>query len=156
MTVGTRIIPFEVPDFDQAGLSSSSVVVFTNTKRVTKPAGTPGNSFQFGDLQFTVKPVDSRTYRKSDTFRVWFFVYGFGLDESGQASLTEECVFLQEGFRHAATKAKPLRIEGDRGFVDTGIPLTSFSPGKYRAQFTITDKVNEETLTKEEEFTVVE
>ena len=155
-TVGTRILPFEVPDFDKEGLVSSSVVVFTDTEQVKDLAGRPGHSFQFGDTKFTLKPGDKPTYKNTDTLNVWFFVYGFGLDESGQANLTEQCVFLNDGFRHSKTKAKPLRTEKDMGFVDTGIPLASFPPGNYKAEITITDNVTEETLTKEVEFIVVE
>jgi GWxTD domain-containing protein len=151
-TVGTKILPVELPDFNKGGLASSSVVVFTDTKKVTEPPGTPGHAFQFGNTQFTLK--EGETYKNTDTLHVWFFVYGFGLDESGLPSLSEECVFLEDGFRLAKTKAKPIRTEKDVGFIDTGFSLSSFEPGSYNVQITVTDNVAEETITKEIEFIV--
>ena len=41
-------------------------------------------------------------------------------------------------------------------FVAQGVPLTSFNPGDYKVQMKITDKTNNQSVTKDVPFTVTQ
>ncbi len=153
-TVGTKISPLEVPDFNKGELVLSSLVIFSEADVVKGQPGTPGHSFQFGTTQFTLKRGDTLTYKSTDSLNAFFFVYGFGLDESGKSHLTEQYIFFQDEQRKAQTQAQPLRTEKDIGLSEAGIPLSSFEPGNYKVQVKIIDNVTKETITKEIEFVV--
>jgi hypothetical protein len=153
-TVGTKISPLEVPDYNKGGLVLSSLVIFSKAEDVKEQAGTPGHSFQFGTTLFTLKRGDTPTYKSTDSFNAFFFVYGFGLDESGKSNLTEQYIFFKDENRKAQTQAQPLRTEKDIGLSEAGIPLSSFEPGNYKVQVKIVDNVTKETITREIGFVV--
>jgi hypothetical protein len=45
---------------------------------------------------------------------------------------------------------------GHMVFVAQGVPLTSFNPGDYKVQMKITDKTNNQSVTKDVPFTVTQ
>ena len=91
-TVGTRVLPVEVPDLYRDEVTLSSVLAFSDELAVESVAGTPGHGFQFGQTHF----VPSRTYSTAGYIGLFFFVYGFAVDEeTGKGESIRPIHFLQ-------------------------------------------------------------
>ena len=153
-TVGTRVFPVEVPAFDGDEMTMSSLVVYSEGRKVEDVPGTPGHAFQFGQVHFVQMPGDIVTYSTSDHIGIVFFVYGFGLDEGGEPNLTGQYVFFKDGKRRGQTAAEPLQGGAGQAVGNAEIPLASFEPGNYKIQVKVIDKVTKETITDEFEFVV--
>ena len=153
-TVGTRVLPVEIPDFGGEGLKLSSLVVYSEGRKVEDLPGTPGHAFQFGPIQFVQMPGDMVTYSTSDNIGIFYFVYGFGVEEGGEPDLTAQYVFFKDGKRRGQTGAEPLQGGEGQAVGNAEIPLASFEPGNYKIQIKVIDKVTKETITDEFEFVV--
>ena len=151
-TVGTRVFPVEVPDFvGGEGMMLSSVLAFSEELAVESVAGTPGHGFQFGQTQF----VPSKMYSTSGYIGLFYFVYGFGVDEeTGEANLTAQYIFFREGKRRGQTAPEPLQVELSLAGGLAQIPLATFEPGDYKVQVKVIDKVTKKTIIEETEFVV--
>jgi len=155
-TVGTRIFPVEVPDFDGDEMTMSSLVVYSEGRKVDDVPGTPGHAFQFGQVQFVQMPGDIVTYSTSDFVGIFFFVYGVALDEGGEPNLTAQYVFFKDGKRRGQTAPEALQGGEDQAVGNAEIPLASFEPGNYKIQVKVIDKVTKERISGEFEFVVEE
>ena len=150
-TVGTRIFPVEVPDFGGDEMTLSSVVAFSHERAVESVAGTPGHGFQFGKTQF----VPSKTYLTSGYIGLFYFVYGFGVDEeTGEGNLTAQYIFFKDGKRRGQTAPEPLQVESNLAAGLAQIPLASFEPGDYKVRVKVIDKITKKTIIEEIEFVV--
>ena len=150
-TVGTRVFPLVVPDFGGSEMTLSSILAFSEERAVESSAGTPGHGFQFGQTQF----IPSKTYSTSGFIGLFFFVYGFAVDEeTGQGALTAQYIFFKDGKRKGQTAPRPLQIEADLAGGLDQIPLATFEPGDYMLRVKVIDKVTKKIITEEVEFVV--
>ena len=148
-TVGTRVLPVEVPDLYRDEVTLSSVLAFSDELAVESVAGTPGHGFQFGQTHF----VPSRTYSTAGYIGLFFFVYGFAVDEeTGKGDLSAQYIFFKDGKRKGQTAPRPLESQANlAGSVDQ-IPLATFEPGDYKLRIKVIDKVTKKIATEEIEF----
>lgn len=153
-TVGTQMMPLEVPDYTKKDeLVISSVLLYSQGKQVTDPPGTPGHAFQFGQVQFT--PKRETSYKQSEVIALLYFVYGFGVDPAtGQPNVSAQYIFSREGQRRGQTKDEALQANESQGVGNAEIPLGSFEPGKYKMQIKVTDHVTQKVLTRDIAFSV--
>jgi hypothetical protein len=149
-TAGTKIVDLEVPDYYANELAVSSVVVYNIAEQVEGIPGTPGHAFQFGPVKF--QPATN--FQTQDTFGLFFFVYGMGRDEAGNANITGQYIFYKDGERKGATKEGVLQANEAQAVGNAEIPLASFEPGKYKIQVKIKDKVRNKILLEEVEFVI--
>ena len=151
-TVGTKVFPVEVPDFGNT-LGLSSVLVYSEARQVSDTAGMPGHAFQFGSTHLVPITSDALTYKTSDHLGIFYFVYGYGVDEeTGQPSLTEQYIFLRDGKRLTQTAVQPLPADDETAVGNADIALSHFEPGSYTLRIRVIDKVKKETVTEEFEF----
>lgn len=150
--VGTRVLEVEVPNLSTDGLKLSSVLVYSRIRETTEGAGVPGHAFQFGTNQFIPVPGDVPTFTQSDALGLFFFVYGFDLDASGQPSVTSQFVFSYNGESRGQTPPRPVQAAEEQGVGYIEIPLESFDPGNYKVQVKVIDKVADQTVTEDIEF----
>ena len=148
------MFPVEVPTFEGDEMTMSSLVVYSEGREVDEPAGTPGHAFQFGPIQFVQMPGDVFTYSTSDSIGVFYFVYGYGVDEAGKPDLTGQYVFFKDGKRRGQTAAEPLQAGLDQAVGNAEIPLASFEPGNYKLQIKVVDRITKKTITDELDFIV--
>jgi hypothetical protein len=150
--VGTKVFPVEVPAFGD-GLALSSVLVYSEARQVPDIPGTPGHAFQFGSTHLPPVTGDVFTFKTTDNLGIFYFVYGYGLDQdTGQPNLTEQYVFFKDGKRLTQTAVQPLPANEEQAVGNAYIALSHFQPGGYSVRIEVIDKVKEETLTEEFEF----
>jgi hypothetical protein len=114
---------------------------------------------------YKITPSLTRTFAKSGTFNYVFFVYNEGV-ASDKPDLTVDLGFYKDGATTVMARMKPQEFNmmtlpaefsksaGHVISVASGIPLTSFEPGKYRLEIKVTDKTNGASVTRDEIFTV--
>jgi GWxTD domain-containing protein len=150
--VGTRVMEIEVPNLSTEGVKLSSVIVYSAIQESTEGAGVPGHAFQFGTNQFIPKTGDVPTFTKSDTLGLFFFVYGYGLNASGQPSVTTQFVFQYNGNPKGQTPVQPVQTGPEQGIGYVEIPLQSFEAGNYKVQVKVVDQVAQSTVTQDVDF----
>jgi len=150
--VGTRVLEIEVPNLSTAGVKISSVLVYSGIQESTEGPGVPGHAFQFGTNQFIPKTGDVPTFTKSDNLGLFFFVYGYGVNASGQPSVTTQFVFQHNGNPKGQTPVQPVQTGPEQGIGYIEIPLESFEPGNYKVQVKVVDQVAQTTVTQDLEF----
>src|SRR6185295_19020124 len=103
-------------------------------------------------------PADDRAYPTSSEFQVVFWISGARSGSTGNPDLTIEYSFYQRRpagdafFNRARTEhlnSKPSTPQslGRRELTaGVAVPLTSFSPGDYRLEITVTDNVSGQTV----------
>ncbi|HEX9725600.1 MAG TPA: GWxTD domain-containing protein [Vicinamibacteria bacterium] len=150
--VGTRVLEVEVPNLSTQGVKLSSVLVYSGIQETTEGAGVPGHAFQFGTNQFIPKTGDVPAFTQKDNLGLFFFVYGYGLNASGQPNVTTQFVFQHNGSPKGQTPVQPVQTGPDQGIGYLEIPLESFEPGNYKVQVKVVDQVAQQTVTQDVEF----
>jgi hypothetical protein len=165
-----------VSDFDAGPLAISSVLLFDGVERLDREPTIEqldADPYIVGtiDLQRKFSPV----YTQGDEFSFLFWVYGSDTDGSGKPDVSVELAFsrvtaagseiavplgavdydattVPDGFPVASGLSVAV---GDQG-TGTGIPLqeVGLAPGNYRLTITATDRLADETLVEEVDFTV--
>ena len=92
------------------------------------------------------------TFTQSDALGLFFFVYGFGLNATGQPSVTSQFVLSHNGESRGQTPAQPIEAGADQGIGYLEIPLESFDPGNYKVQVKVNDQVANQMITEDIEF----
>jgi hypothetical protein len=157
-----------VPDFYNAELNTSSILVADKVNMLTAPIGMEEareRPFVFG-LQ-ELLPAPDMEFKKTDELSLFFQVYNSGLDPAGKPNLTMEYEFHKtEGtgekfFNKTSPQTVnasnlPPQFDPAKFPVPGGIsvPLTSFGDGQYRLAIKITDTAANKTLTRDVKFTV--
>ncbi len=149
---GTRQIPVFVPDFDTEELDLSSVLLYTDKSISDEAPGALGRAFQFGNAHFD--PIGRRPLRPTDNLGVFFFVYGFGLDDGGQSHLTADYAILEEGKPREPIDGPPIHADPSQAYAEREIPLAGFEPGRYQIEIQVTDHVSNRVVKKRVDFTV--
>lgn len=157
-----------VPDFYNAELNTSSILVAEKVTMLTAPVS-PEESrvrpFVFGAQEML--PAPDMEFKKADELSIFFQVYNSGLDAGGKPDLTLEYEFhrTEAGAEKFFNKTNPQvvnasnlppQFDPSKFPVPGGIsvPLTSFGEGDYRLSIKITDKAAAKTLSRDVRFSV--
>lgn len=149
---GTRRIPVFVPDYDTEELDLSSVLLYTEKNIVDQASVALGRAFQFGDAHFA--PIGQRPLRPSDSLGVFFFVYGYGLDDGGRPHLTADYVLLKDGKPREVVDGSPIHADPSQAYAEREIPLSGFEPGRYQIEIRVTDRLSNRIAKKRVDFAV--
>ena len=115
---------------------------------------------------FKIAPIFNPTYPKSGELLWVFYIYNEGAAANGKPDLLVEYNFFHAGedkpfvnMPASAYNATTLPAEfnlasGHTVFVGQGVPLQTFNPGDYKVEMKITDKTNNQSITKSVNFTV--
>ena len=157
-----------VPDFYNAELNTSTILVADTVNMLTAPIG-PDEArerpFVFGAQELL--PAPDMEFKKADELSIFFQVYNSGLDAGGKPDLTLEYEFhkTEAGAEKFFNKTNPQvvnaamlppQFDPAKFPVPGGItvPLASFGEGDYRLAIKITDKAAKKTITRDIKFTV--
>ena len=159
--VGVLKKELTVPDFNSAGLTTSSMLLSSGIQPAPAGQTADDDPYIFGQMQ--IVPSKDGKYKKTDTLSVVYWVYGATGDPAGKPDLTVENSFNQktaEGEKffnktqpQALNASVPYNVaQGIPNFLE--VPLLSFAPGDYRLEIKITDKPSGKTVTQNVNFTV--
>jgi hypothetical protein len=152
-----------VPDFNVAGLATSSMLLSSGIQPAPAGQTADNDPYIFGQMQ--IVPSKDGKYKKTDTLSVVYWVYGATGDAAGKPDLTIENSFntkSADGTEKFFNKTQPQAInastpytaaQGVPNFLE--VPLLSFAPGDYRLEIKITDKPSGKTVTQNVNFTVM-
>jgi GWxTD domain-containing protein len=152
---GVRHLGFTVPKYDAKQLSTSTLVLATRLEGL----GDQPAVGQFVIGQVKVIPNIASTYHRGAPLGLYMQVYNSGIDQTTlRPSVDVEYVFTQNG------KELSKLPETWQGLSDAGQRLTlaklfstdKLTPGKYKVEVRIRDRVSGQTLSPSAEFTVVE
>ncbi|HVG35872.1 MAG TPA: GWxTD domain-containing protein [Pyrinomonadaceae bacterium] len=152
---GIRHLGFTVPKYDAKQLSASTLILATRLEGL----GDQPAVGQFVIGQVKVIPNIASTYRRGAPLGLYMQVYNSGIDQTTlRPSVDVEYVFSQNG------KEISKLPETWQGLSDAGQRLTlaklfstdKLTPGKYKVEVRIRDRVSGQTLTPSADFTVIE
>jgi hypothetical protein len=150
-----------IPDFNTAGLATSSMLLSTGITPAAPGVTADEDPYVFGQMQ--IVPSKDGKYKKTDTLSLVYWVYGATGDAAGKPDLTIENSFNQKTAdgEKFFNKTQPQSVNAQGPYtVSMGVPnflevpLASFAPGDYRLEVKITDKASGKTLTQNVNFTV--
>jgi hypothetical protein len=157
-----------VPDFYNAELNTSSVLVTDKVNTLTGPVGPEEareRPFVFGQQELV--PAVDMDFKKTEELSIFFQVYNAGLDQTGKPNLTMEYEFHRKeaGAEKFFNKTNPQNYNSTNlppqfdplKFPVPGgitVPLASFAEGDYRLAIKITDKAANKTVTRDVNFSV--
>jgi hypothetical protein len=157
-----------VPDFYNAELNTSSVLVTDKVNSLTAPVGPEEareRPFVFGQQELV--PAADMDFKKTEELSIFFQVYNAGLDQTGKPNLTMEYEFHRKeaGAEKFFNKTNPQNYNSTNlppqfdplKFPVPGgitVPLASFAVGDYRLAIKITDKAANKTVTRDVNFSV--
>ena len=157
-----------VPDFYNAELNTSTILVADKVNMLTAPIGPEEareRPFVFGAQELL--PAPDMEFKKAEELSIFFQVYNSGLDAGGKPDLTLEYEFhkTEAGAEKFFNKTNPQVVNASmlppqfdpaKFPVPGGItvPLASFGEGQYRLAIKITDKAANKTITRDVKFTV--
>ncbi len=152
---GVRHLGFTVPKYDTKQLSTSTLVLAARLEGL----GDQPAVGQFVIGQVKVIPNISGSYRRGVPVGLYMQVYNAGIDQTTlRPSVDVEYVFTQNG------KEISKIPETWQGLSDAGQRLTlaklfstdKLTPGKYKIEVRIRDRVSSQTLSPSAEFTITE
>ena len=157
-----------VPDFYNAELNTSTILVADKVNVLTAPPGPEEareRPFVFGAQELL--PAPDMEFKKADELSIFFQVYNSGLDAGGKPDLTLEYEFhkTEAGAEKFFNKTNPQvvnaamlppQFDPAKFPVPGGItvPLASFGEGQFRLAIKITDKAANKTITRDVKFTI--
>jgi hypothetical protein len=159
-----------VPSFTGQQLTTSSIIVAEKVDVLQAPLPNERQAEQpytFGQMQIT--PATDFSFTKKDELSVVFWIYGVATDQAtNKPDVTIEFKFHQrEGEKESyfnktdpqALNAQTLPPQFDlaAGHQLPGslaVPLASFPEGSYRLEIELVDKIANQTITRDLEFTV--
>jgi GWxTD domain-containing protein len=141
---GTRRIPVFVVDFESAGPSLSSVLLYRKKTVSEESELAPGRAFQFGNAHF--EPVGGRAVKPMAGLGLFFFVYGYGLDDEGRPRLSADCVFSRDGEPVERIESQPVVADASRAYADLPLDLSGFDAGQYQIEIQVSDHVTSKVM----------
>jgi hypothetical protein len=157
-----------VPDFGQADLQTSSVIVARSVEQVAAPpTDQESNPYVFGPMR--IVPSPDGKFGKSAELSVIFWIYGAQAAASGKPDVTIDYNFYQKQgdsekyFNKTAPQQLNAQTLPPEFSVAAGhqlpgslvVPLTSFPAADYRLEIKVTDKASGKTVTQNVTFTVL-
>lgn len=156
---------FLVPRYQEAKLSTSSVVLASRIEQVTNRVA----AGQFFVGRFKVLPNVSNTVRVGQPVNLFIQVYDTQEDQTTlRPSLQIDYVVMLDGKEvkrvtdnYPTESATPVPgvlfdLAGRQLALARSIPLAGLAPGSYTLKVTVTDRVAQKSVTPEAEFTIVE
>lgn len=152
---GIRNLGFEVPKYDTAKLSTSTLVLASRLEAVGDRL--PSEMFLIG--QNKVIPNVSGVYHKGNEVGIYMQIYNAGVDQTTlRPSVDVEYVLTKDG------KVIGKQAEDWRGMSDSGqrltlarlLPTSGLAPGNYQVEIHIHDRVSGQTLSPSAEFQLVQ
>ncbi|HYP02434.1 MAG TPA: GWxTD domain-containing protein [Pyrinomonadaceae bacterium] len=146
---------FTVPKYDAKQLSTSTLVLAARLQNMSDQPAVG----QFTIGQFKVIPNVARIYRKGEPVGIYMQVYNAGIDQTTlRPSVDVDYVLLKDG------KELGKMPEDWRGMSDAGQRLTlarmittdQLAPGEYELMVRIKDRVNGQSLSPSEKFTIMQ
>jgi tetratricopeptide (TPR) repeat protein len=150
--MGTKKVPVFVPDFQGDRLRLSSVLLYEDKRQTSQPPGTSGHAFQFGETEFLLR--HDKTFQTKGSLGLFFFAYGYRLDNGRKPNLTSHYVLLKDGKLQGQIADQPLQGSSLQAAANIEIPLTDLEPGPYQIEIRVTDLIALETTTERAEFTL--
>jgi GWxTD domain-containing protein len=150
---GTAVVqPLKVPDFGADELTLSPVLVLKDVQEGAADPKDPLSAFQLGTTKLV--PRFGNSFTPADSVVLLGFIYGGRIDEAtGKPSLVASFQILKDG--NPVAKAPEQTYDSSPTGPSVGpVPLTSYKPGKYVAQMTVTDKVSKKDYKTEATFEV--
>src|SRR5436309_506795 len=151
---GVRHVGFEVPKYDTAKLSTSTLVLAAKLEGLgDQPAV---GMFTIGNVK--VIPNVSGTYHKGTPVGIYLQIYNAGIDQTTlRPSVDVEYALMKDG------KELGKQTEDWRGSSDSGQRLTiarlvdsrGLSPGDYSMEVRVRDHVSSQSLVQSAKFTIV-
>jgi GWxTD domain-containing protein len=151
---GVRHVGFEVPKYDPAKLSTSTLVLAVKLEGLgDQPAV---GMFQIGNVK--VIPNVSGTYHRGAPIGVYMQIYNAGIDQTTlRPSVDVEYALVKDG------KELGKQMEDWRGNSDSGQRLTlarlmdsrGLTPGDYSIEVRVRDRVSGQSLVQSQKFTVL-
>jgi len=152
---GVRHVGFEVPKYDPAKLSTSTMVLAVKLQGLgDQPAV---GMFTIGSIK--VIPNVSGTYHRGAPIGLYMQIYNAGIDQTTlRPSVDVEYALMKDG------KELGKQMEDWRGNSDSGQRLTlaklidsrSLAPGDYTAEIRIRDHVSGQSLVQSAKFTILQ
>jgi GWxTD domain-containing protein len=145
-----------VPRLDEDTLASSSLVLADVLEKVpTRSIG--AGQFVVGTSK--VRPRLGETFRQSEKMGIYMKLYNFGADErtakpSGQVDY--EIVKTSDSSKVLEFTEDLTALEGSAAqlTIEKLLPLQTLGPGKYTLKIKVTDKLRNQTLTQQAQFSI--
>ncbi|HEY0546805.1 MAG TPA: GWxTD domain-containing protein [Pyrinomonadaceae bacterium] len=152
---GIRNLGFEVPKYDTAKLSTSTLVLASRLEAVGDRL--PSEMFLIG--QNKVIPNVSGVYHKGNEVGIYMQIYNAGVDQTTLRPSVDVMYVLTKDGKEIGKQA-----EDWRGMSDSGqrltlarlLPTNGLVPGNYKVEIRIHDRVSGQTLTPSAEFQLVQ
>lgn len=159
-----------VPDFSEAGLLTSSVILTREIEVLPAPLPAERQAEQpyvFGPMR--IVPADNAAFDTSGNLQVIFWIYGARAAAGGKPDVEIEYLFhrqLPEGLTYfnrtdpnvlnADTLPPEFSLAAGHQLLESiVVPLTTFPAGDYRLEIRVHDRGGGETITRTVNFTVL-
>lgn len=155
---GIRTIGFEVPKYDEAKLSTSTLILASKLRSTTERD--IGGMFVIGDAK--VIPNLSNVYKQGQEVGVYLQVYNSGIDQTTLRPAVDVRYILTKDGKEILNQPETwegLSDSGQRLTLARLLPTTGMQPGDYEIKIAIVDKVPNaegkiQTLTPAAKFTI--
>jgi GWxTD domain-containing protein len=147
-----------VPRFDTEKLDASTLILADSIEKV--PARQIGiGPFVLGDVK--VRPALNQEFTAEQKMGIYFQVYNLALDPTSHKSNAVAHVKITSAksgqvIMDTSETSEEFKQFGDQLTIETQVTLhqSDFAPGKYKLEITVDDKINKQSLTRVQEFTV--
>jgi len=160
--VGTYSRGWQVPDFSDDKLTSSSLILADQVQKV--PAREIGNGdFVIGETKVRprVQPSDGKpaSFKKGENVNFWMQVYNLGVDEkTKKPSATVEYEVVNTANNQSVLDLTESTAQmgniGDQMTLEKSLPVNSLNPGVYQVKIKVNDLVSKQTITPTAKFAV--
>jgi len=160
--VGTYSRGWQVPDFADDKLTSSSLILADQVQKV--PAREIGNGdFVIGETKVRprVQPSDGKpaSFKKGENVNFWMQVYNLGVDEkTKKPSATVEYEVVNTANNQSVLDLTESTAQmgniGDQMTLEKSLPVNSLNPGVYQVKIKVNDLVSKQTITPTAKFAV--
>ena len=144
--VGTLERRVAVPVYEENQLAHSTLILADRIERV--PSNNVGRGeFVIGDLK--VRPTLKEEFTRNDRMGIYMQVYNLGVGESTHKSDATIDYVIKQGEKavfNYSESTTDLGETGDQLTLEKVLPLTTFEPGDYELQITVTDRVSQQTV----------
>ncbi|CAN5355776.1 hypothetical protein BH20ACI1_BH20ACI1_29840 [soil metagenome] len=152
---GIRQLGFTVPRYDDAKLSTSTLILASTLRSTTERD--IGGSFVIGTAK--VIPNLAATYRKGQDVGLYLQVYNAGIDQTTLRPAVDVDYILTKGGKEVLRQTENwegLSDAGQRLTLARLLPTTQMPVGDYELKIKIRDRVSGQTLEPSAKFTVVQ
>jgi len=150
-------VALDVPHYDEGKLGASSLIIADRIEaQPTTSIG--GGMFAMGDVK--VRPRVGNTFTKDEQMGIYLQVYNFGPDEktrkpSGSIEYEIDKAGTNEKVMDFSEEVTSIRkASASEVTIEKLMSLKTFQPGSYTLKVTATDRIGNQTVRQQENFTV--